>query len=107
MITENTSSEELWDIIHASSELQGDDELFNRLKHAVNYLIQHDFAGLIQVLYRIDISEQKLKDALAKNPGEDAGRIIATMIIERQKEKAKWKQQFAFKTEEIPEDEKW
>ena len=60
----------------------------------VNELIQHDLSELIRVLYRVDISENKLKFLLREKVGEDAAFIIADLIIERQLQKIKTRQQF-------------
>ena len=37
----------------------------------------------MQLLYRIDVSEEKLKYILQLNPNEDAAKLIAAVIIER------------------------
>lgn len=49
----------------------------------INECIQHDFNKLVQLLYRIDVSEEKLKYILQLNPNEDAAKLIAAVIIER------------------------
>ncbi len=73
---------------------------------AINDLILHDFDQLIYILYRLDIPEAKLKGLLAEHPQEDAAKMIAALIIERQLQKQasreKYKQQG-----DIPEDERW
>jgi hypothetical protein len=48
-----------------------------------NDCIQHDFNKLVQLLYRIDVSEEKLKYILQLNPDEDAAKLIAAVIVER------------------------
>lgn len=80
--------------------------LLKRLSAEVNHLIQADFHRLIAVLYRLDISESKLKQTLEENTDKDAGELIAMLIIERQLQKKATRQ--AFKPQQdIPEDEKW
>ncbi|MES2331514.1 MAG: hypothetical protein V4539_18055 [Bacteroidota bacterium] len=72
----------------------------------INDLIDKDFSRLVQILYRLDVSEDKLKSVLLEHPTSDAGNMIAALILERiaQREKAKE----LFKQEgDIPEDEKW
>lgn len=69
-------------------------------------LLLHNFNKLVQLLYRIDVSEQKLKTLLNENPQTDAAVIITDLIIERQKEKIKTKQSFKPNTD-ISEEEKW
>ena len=49
----------------------------------VNEMIEHNFEGLIQILYRMDVSEHKLKEVLAANQQEDAGKLITAVILER------------------------
>jgi hypothetical protein len=49
----------------------------------INDRIQHDFNKLMQLLYRIDVSEEKLKYILQLNPNEDAAKLIAAVIVER------------------------
>ncbi len=53
------------------------------LEEAINELIKNDFSKLVQILYRIDVSEEKLKNILNSNPNEDAGKLIAHVIVER------------------------
>lgn len=53
------------------------------LETTINELIKNDFSRLVQILYRIDVSEAKLKNILSANPSEDAGKLIAQVIIER------------------------
>jgi hypothetical protein len=49
----------------------------------INDCIQHDYNKLVQLLYRIDVSEEKLKYILQLNPNEDAAKLIAAVIVER------------------------
>jgi hypothetical protein len=69
-------------------------ELTELLAVQVNHLLQTNFEQLVNLLYRIDVSEKALKQLLAQNPKADAGHIIATLIIERQLEKIKTRQQY-------------
>src|ERR1700761_4603276 len=57
------------------------------LADKINILIQRDFGALVQLLYRIDVPEQKLRRMLDDNNGEDTGRLIARLIMERQWQK--------------------
>jgi len=81
-------------------------ELTALLATHVNHLLQHNFQQLVNLLYRIDVSEKNLKQLLAANPKEDAANIIAVLIIERQLQKIKTRQQF--KTDgNFEGEEKW
>jgi hypothetical protein len=81
-------------------------QLVKALAEGINQLIQTDFARLINILYRIDISEKTLKETLEQQADEDAGLLIARLIIERQLEKQRMRAQFK-KGDNIPDDDKW
>ncbi len=72
----------------------------------INQLINTDFEKLAGILYRIDVSEKKLKKLLSDNPGMDAGLLIADLVIERQIEKKKSREKFR-RDSNITDDEKW
>lgn len=76
------------------------------LANRINYLIEHDFYALIQLLYRIDINEGTLKDTLSANTSMDAGDLIAELIIHRQLEKIALKKQFK-QQDDINEADRW
>ena len=79
----------------------------NFLGDKINSLIKDDFNLLIQILYRIDVNETRLKQVLKDNPNEDAGKIIAALLIERQLQKINIREQFKRKNDNFSEDEKW
>jgi hypothetical protein len=83
------------------------EELKEALSSQINYLIQTDFQKLVLLLYRIDVNEARLKLLLKEYPGEDAGKMIADLIIERQLQKIKSRQQFKRQDENIDDAEKW
>ena len=82
-------------------------EIHAQLSDRMNQLIKSDFEKLVSLLYRIDVSEQKLKSLLQQFPGEDAGNIIASLILERQEQKLKTRKQFSQRDNESDEEEKW
>ena len=59
----------------------------SRLSQYLNNLLLHDFAALVQLLYRVDVSEAIVKAVLQQNPGVDAGDLLADLLIQRQEEK--------------------
>ncbi|ATA69354.1 hypothetical protein CGC48_09895 [Capnocytophaga cynodegmi] len=66
-------------------------EQFEVLVSYVDFLIQTDFNKLINILYRVDVSEEKLKIALQENNNTPISRVIATMLLKRELEKRKWR----------------
>jgi len=82
------------------------EQLHKELAAYINQLILQNFERLVSLLYRIDVSEEKVKTLLQQNPGDTAGSIIASLIIERQLQKIQSRQQF--KTDgNGSEAEKW
>jgi hypothetical protein len=88
-------------------ELLQSDMLLDELRNFLNELIQSDFTKLVQLLYRIDISEMKLKQILKDNPQSDAGLLIAQMIIERQIKKIRFRKEMESKKVEDGGEERW
>lgn len=76
------------------------------LAETVNRLLNTNFEKLVSILYRIDVNEDKVKIVLKENPDEDAGKIIADLIIERQLQKIESRKKSA-KNENISDEEKW
>ena len=82
-------------------------ELQHQLAIHINYLILHNFEQLVSLLYRIDVSEAKIKSLLQNHTEENAGNIIAALIIERQIQKITSRKQFSKKNDDFDEEEKW
>ena len=72
----------------------------------INFLLLNDFNRLVQLLYRVDVDELKLKNLLHDQPQTDAGILIADLLILRQQEKQRVSPPVQ-PTEDIPEDDKW
>ena len=55
----------------------------------IDDLIRNDFNGLLSILYRVDISEEKLKRTLAENKDTQvqSAELIAELLVEREQEK--------------------
>lgn len=81
-------------------------EMKDQLVFYINHLLLYDFNKLVQILYRIDVSEMKLKELLQKNPGINAAVIIADLLIQRQEEKIKTKETFK-SNNDIADEDKW
>ncbi|HMK26958.1 MAG TPA: hypothetical protein VK483_13085 [Chitinophagaceae bacterium] len=85
-----------------------DNSSLNRqlLADKINELLNNDFQKLVSILYRMDVSEIKLKLLLKDNPERDAAKIIADLMIERQVQKMKSKIETK-NNNQIPDNEKW
>ena len=79
--------------------VQGDEggrfrELRAVLIRRIEELIARDTEKLMWVLYRIDVSEKKVHEALMANSSLHYADVLADLIIERQIEKVKTRAQF-------------
>lgn len=81
--------------------------LFEGLSHEINHLIKTDFEKLVNLLYRIDVSESRLKEMLQTNMDKDAGEVIARLLIERQMQKIRLRKEFASGNTGTDDEEKW
>lgn len=77
----------LKDMAIALPDLPDLERLQFALAEKINVLIQTNFDQLVMRLYRIDIAEKKLRGNLGAHSEEDAGHIIAGMVIARELEK--------------------
>lgn len=82
------------------------EEIRKELTGHINHLINEDFGQLVSLLYRIDVSESRIRQLLDQQQGENAAGLIADLIIERQIQKIRSRQQFSRDTD-IPDEEKW
>jgi len=83
------------------------DQLHTQLAAHINELIKNDFQGLLFLLYKIDVDENKLKAHLSANAQENAGNIIASLIIERIVQREASKKEFSNKPPTDDNEEKW
>lgn len=71
-------------------------EQFKVVVDFINNLIKNDFNRLLSILYRVDISEEKLKLKLAEHKDRKipSAEIIANLLIEREEEKIMSRQKY-------------
>ena len=80
-------------------------QLETALAAVINQMILHQYDRLIQLLYRMDIDEKKLKTLLQDHPKTDAGRIMAALVIEREQQKIASREANKFKGNEAEDVE--
>lgn len=73
------------------------DQLRNVLIDAIAYLIDHDFPKLIQILYKADVDQYKLKELLETVVGSSAAEVIAEAYIARQQAKVETWNKYSLK----------
>lgn len=86
---------------------KNDEDLRQKLIVLINELINKDFHALMQLLYRIDVYEKKIKLYLETKSNEDSAAILADLIIERQLEKMESRKKFSENQDQKSDEEKW
>lgn len=66
-----------------------------KLIEYINEYIKTDFSKIVQLLYRIDVSEATIKKTLQAHPDLDAAILLADLIIERLMATQKARKQFS------------
>lgn len=82
-------------------------QLLEWLSAYIRPLLDKNINQLINILYRMDVSEQKVSEMLTAHPDKDAGSLIAGLILERTLQKIQTRQQFSNPNANISDDEKW
>ena len=77
------------------------------LMQHISHLIDHNFEKLVFFLYRVDVDETKMRALLEQQQEKDAAGLIADLIIERQLQKIKSRQEFSDRDKNIDENDKW
>lgn len=72
----------------------------------LNDLILYDQHKLIYIFYRVDLSEARIKQLLQQQH-DNAGLLMADLIIERQLQKIQTRRAFRQTDQVIPEEDKW
>lgn len=78
-----------------------------RLIDEIRFLLENDFHKLISILYRMDVSEGKLRGLLQDNPGKDAAELIAAIMLERAAARQKTKEAYGRPNPDDETEERW
>jgi hypothetical protein len=82
------------DLVRKDFELPAEDSFITEaqlemaLSERISYMIEHELERLFSILYRLDVSEQKVHAALKLENEIPSALAVARLIIARQKEKA-------------------
>ena len=71
-----------------------DDVLFETVLQRVVELLSESPEKLMSILYRIDVSEEKINDVIKNAPVASIATRIATLIIERMREKIETRKKY-------------
>jgi hypothetical protein len=76
-----------------SSEITTAEDFQRILTKLIRHLLDNDFERLLNGLYRIDVSEEKVKLAMATT--DDVAEKIALLIIEREMQKVATREKYS------------
>ncbi len=77
----------LWEI--TLPENFSEQDLLDLLRQRIEYLLINDFSKLLNIMYRLDIPEEKFKQAMAENGMPAMADRIAQLVLEREIQKIK------------------
>lgn len=92
-----------------SSELEsvdGWEELQKRVERIVSYMVDHNMGDFLNMLYIMDVSESKIRRALAETAPAETIKEISRIIIERELEKVESRANYRERGF-TDEDERW
>ncbi len=82
--------------------------LFQMLCDRISWLIEHNMEYLMSLLYRNDVLERKIQDALLPGNPDPANVALAKLVMERQRQRLATKKQFGKQDSEgVEEDLRW
>jgi len=73
----------------------GMEELKSYLANAISELLDKDFNKLLNALYRIDVSEQKVTKILHEAPQKELAAELAAIVIDRQLQKVETRRKYS------------
>lgn len=70
----------------ASSSLE---EVLKYLEQVISYLLDNDFERLLQIMYRIDIDENRFKQVIHDDKPGEIARKLARLVLDRELSKVR------------------
>lgn len=70
------------------------EELKRMIAERIRQMLSTNYEQLLNLLYRIDIPESRVAEALSEYPPNEVPEMLAEMIIERQRQKVVTRQQY-------------
>lgn len=96
---------ELIQQIHSRLTPAEQENILNNVEEHVSWLINNNFPRLVQLLYRLDVNEDKLR-LLLQQKQTNSATLIAKLIMERQLKKSQVRNQTKANIN-IPLNEQW
>ncbi len=82
-----------------------EEDLLRALSDRIGYMIDHKFDFLMHLMYRFDVLEHKIRDAISPMNPDPANVALAKLVVERQKERIILRQKY--KSPDIEDLDGW
>ncbi len=97
-----------FELTSPDADAPSEEALFDMLCDRISYLIEHNMEYLMSLLYRNDVLERKIYDALSPMNPEPANIALAKLVMERQRQRLATKKQYGSqRSDEVDEDLRW
>ncbi len=77
-----------FEIEHKGDARMSEQELFDLLADHIAYMIEYRLEFLLSLMYRLDIDEAKVNEALSPGNEEPANVALTKIVLDRQKQRA-------------------
>ncbi|NBU35545.1 MAG: hypothetical protein EBS35_03100 [Bacteroidetes bacterium] len=91
-------------IIFLNPATYTEEELLNLLSEQIKYLMVHDKEHLWSLFYRLDISDESLRNVLMNKDDENHAGKLAQLVLDRQKKRMHYKSTYK---QPLIEDDEW
>ncbi|MCH7413442.1 hypothetical protein MM213_08100 [Belliella sp. R4-6] len=81
--------------LQTREQVELEDQLFELLTPILRQMLNRDFERLLQICYRIDLDEHKLKQILNESNPEQMAEELAEAIIKRQMKKIEIRRKYS------------
>lgn len=97
-----------FELMPPDADAPSEEALFEMLCDRISYLIEHNMEYLMSLLYRNDVLEHKIHDALSPMNPDPANVALAKLVMERQRQRLETKKKYGSqRSEEVDEDLRW
>lgn len=72
-----------------------EENILQALTQVIQYYLDNNFERLIQIMYRLDISESKFREVMAQATPQTIAENIAKLVLKREEEKYLMRQKYS------------
>jgi len=79
----------------SEDDFHSDEQLLAFLTEKIKLLLQHDSERLLQILYRLDVREEKVSHIFRTEEMHHWSSSLAIIVLEREKERLFWRKKYS------------